>query len=203
MKHMKFIGISGGLVALAFVMASIIPLGYEDNFAPSATLSSEEVFGEQITEIDAKENTNITFKTPTKLPESTELSSIHAEDDHVFIIYSNANMKDLETFNTPGVDIVVYMQPMEHNPIPYLGQNDKPLIITSERDGQETKTFEIEQTSFDYVKTTIADSDAVFLAKETTDIEYSELKWWDNGTLYQVYADLPQRDLAVIANSMQ
>jgi hypothetical protein len=167
-----------------------------------------KIMGKKVGIDEARQISKAEVKVPTKLPESTSLIQSYVSDDgeRVTILYSNPKLETIKNFGAtelPESQIIVTMQKMTNNPIQNIGES-LPVIITVQEEGKPEKAVEVKPTTptFDY--TTINGVDGVIIQKRSEQNRpFSEISWWSNNTLYQIYADLPSSELQKIAESMQ
>jgi hypothetical protein len=212
MKYAKKIGFALASVASAFVLSLILTTIQttdvrESVYSPGLVLP-ESTMGKKVGIDEARQISKAEVKVPTKLPESTSLIQSYVSDDgeRVTILYSNPKLETIKNFGAtelPESQIIVTMQKMTNNPIQNIGES-LPVIITVQEEGKPEKAVEVKPTTptFDY--TTINGVDGVIIQKRSEQNRpFSEISWWSNNTLYQIYADLPSSELQKIAESMQ
>ena len=168
----------------------------------------ESYLGDKLTIQQAK-TAQVDMKIPTALPESTTLTQVYADKDrsNIFVLYSNPTMKNVDRISSisiPKTTIIVHMEKMENNPIPYARAELPPLTITVEEEGKPAQTILVEQTPPPLVTVKVNGVDGFVLeADEKSNRPLSKISWWENNTLYNISADLSIPRLVNLAESMQ
>ena len=207
------IGIAATLVAIAFVMTTVLtPIDSNmDVTSPGMSVPISHI-SEKSTLDKAKQNAQFMLKVPTKLS-SSALKEVYAEKDGsgVMILYSDPNMKSINQIggaNIGSAEIILTMGKKDFNPIPDAMDNDVlPMkMITRYPNGTETIDGYIPQTSADFVTVTINGIDGISLESTSDDagnVYPATIRWWDNKTLYTLYGHTSVQELIKIAESMQ
>ena len=208
------IGLSVTLVAIAFVMATVLThIGPNMDETASAGMSVPiSQISEKSTLEKAKQEAQFVMKVPTKLP-SSALKEVYADKDGsgVMILFSDPNLKSINQIGGADIgsaEIVLTMGKKDFNPIPgAIDKNVSPMKISSiYPNGTEIVNGYLPQTPADFVPVTINGISGIGFESRPDDMgnmQPATIRWWDNNTLYTLYGHTSVQELVKIAESMQ
>jgi hypothetical protein len=208
------IGISTSLVAIAFVMATVLTQVSSNIDATASAGMSVPIsqISEKSTLDTAKQKAQFAMKVPTKIP-SSALKEVYADRDGsgVMILYSDPSMKPINQIGGADIgsaEIVLTMGKKDFNPIPAaIDKNILPMkIVSIYPNGTEVIKGYVPQTPADFVSVAINGIEGIGLESTSDDagnVYPSTIRWWDNKTLYTLYGHTSVQELVKIAESMR
>ncbi len=208
------IGISTTLVAIAFVMATVMTQVSPNIDAITSAGMSVPIshISEKSTLETAQQKAQFAMKVPTKIP-SSALKEVYVDRDGsgVMILYSDPSMKPINQIGGADIgsaEIVLTMGKKDFNPIPAaIDKNVLPMkIVSIYPNGTEVIKGYVPQTPADFVSVTINDMGGIGLESTSDDagnVYPSTIRWWDNKTLYTLYGHASVQELVKIAESMK